>query len=134
MYDKLWLIPFFPLLGSIINGLLGKRFIKNEKVIGAIGTGVFASASLGGIGYGDGITMALAVEPSTGLIYTASGAVWSGGVNGKYGGAGGVQVFDPTTETFTLYSRDLNLRAASLAFDNDGNLWATTWPDRSMWG
>jgi NADH-quinone oxidoreductase subunit L len=44
MYDKLWLIPFFPLLGSIINGLLGKRFIKNEKVIGAIGTGaVFLS-------------------------------------------------------------------------------------------
>ena len=42
--DKLWLIPFFPLLGSIINGLLGKRFIKNEKVIGAIGTGaVFLS-------------------------------------------------------------------------------------------
>ncbi len=39
MYDKLWLIPFFPLLGCIINGLLGKRFIKNEKVIGAIGTG-----------------------------------------------------------------------------------------------
>jgi NADH-quinone oxidoreductase subunit L len=39
MYDKLWLIPFFPLLGAIINGLLGKRFIKNEKVIGAIGTG-----------------------------------------------------------------------------------------------
>ena len=44
MYDKLWLIPFFPLLGAIINGLLGKRFIKNEKVIGAIGTGaVFLS-------------------------------------------------------------------------------------------
>jgi NADH-quinone oxidoreductase subunit L len=44
MYDKLWLIPFFPLLGSIINGLLGKRFIKNEKIIGAIGTGaVFLS-------------------------------------------------------------------------------------------
>jgi NADH-quinone oxidoreductase subunit L len=40
MYDKLWLIPFFPLLGSIINGLLGKRFIKNEKMIGAIGTGM----------------------------------------------------------------------------------------------
>ncbi|MBW2689520.1 MAG: NADH-quinone oxidoreductase subunit L, partial [Deltaproteobacteria bacterium] len=44
MYDKLWLIPFFPLLGCLINGLLGKRFIKNEKVIGAIGTGaVFLS-------------------------------------------------------------------------------------------
>lgn len=37
MYDKLWLIPFFPLLGSIINGLLGKK-IKNEKVVGGIGT------------------------------------------------------------------------------------------------
>ncbi len=37
MYDKLWLIPFFPLLGSVINGLLGKR-IKNEKIIGGIGT------------------------------------------------------------------------------------------------
>ncbi len=32
--------------------------------------------------YGDGITMALAVEPATGLIYVAQGAVWSGGVNG----------------------------------------------------
>ena len=40
MYDKLWLIPFFPLLGSILSGLLGKRFIKNEKLIGAIGTGM----------------------------------------------------------------------------------------------
>ena len=27
------------MVGSIINGLLGKRFIKNEKIIGAIGTG-----------------------------------------------------------------------------------------------
>jgi NADH-quinone oxidoreductase subunit L len=39
MYDKLWLIPFFPLVGAIINGLLGKRFIRNETAIGAIGTG-----------------------------------------------------------------------------------------------
>lgn len=37
MYSNLWLIPFFPLVGSIINGLLGKK-IKNEKVIGGIGT------------------------------------------------------------------------------------------------
>jgi len=43
MYDKLWLIPFFPLLGSAINGLLGKK-IKNEKVIGAIGTLAIASS------------------------------------------------------------------------------------------
>ncbi len=44
MYDKLWLIPFIPLVGSIINGLFGKRFIRNEAVIGGIGTGaVFLS-------------------------------------------------------------------------------------------
>src|SRR5512139_3611499 len=44
MYDKLWLIPFCPLVGSIINGLFGKRFIRNEAAIGAIGTGaVFLS-------------------------------------------------------------------------------------------
>ncbi|WP_305041700.1 NADH-quinone oxidoreductase subunit L [Geoalkalibacter sp.] len=43
MYDKLWLIPFFPLLGSIINGLLGKK-IKNETIIGGIGTlAIFSS-------------------------------------------------------------------------------------------
>ena len=44
MHDKLWLIPFFPLVGAIINGLFGKRYIRNEAVIGAIGTGaVFLS-------------------------------------------------------------------------------------------
>ncbi len=37
MYSYLWLIPFFPLVGSIINGLLGKK-IKNETVIGSIAT------------------------------------------------------------------------------------------------
>ena len=30
------------------------------------------------------------------------------------------------------YSRDLNLRVASLAFAPDGTLWATTWPDRTQ--
>jgi len=44
MYDKLWLIPFFPLVGSIINGLFGKRFIKSEKVIGGIATLAVASS------------------------------------------------------------------------------------------
>ena len=38
MYDKLWLIPFFPLVGAVINGLLGKKILKSEKVIGAVGT------------------------------------------------------------------------------------------------
>jgi NADH-quinone oxidoreductase subunit L len=37
MYANLWLIPFFPLVGFIINGLLGKR-IKSEKLIGGFGT------------------------------------------------------------------------------------------------
>ncbi|MEM9587454.1 MAG: putative Ig domain-containing protein, partial [Planctomycetota bacterium] len=35
-------------------------------------------------------------------------------------------------ETFTQFNRDINLRVASLAFDTDGELWATTWPDRSQ--
>lgn len=37
MYSNLWLIPFFPLLGAIVNGLFGKK-IKNEAVIGGIAT------------------------------------------------------------------------------------------------
>ncbi len=42
-YSYLWLIPFFPLVGSIINGLFGKQ-IKNEAVIGGIGTlAIFSS-------------------------------------------------------------------------------------------
>ncbi|MFO7577052.1 MAG: NADH-quinone oxidoreductase subunit L [Pelovirga sp.] len=39
MYSNLWLIPFFPLLGAIVNGLFGKK-IKNEAVIGGLGTGL----------------------------------------------------------------------------------------------
>lgn len=39
MYDYLWLIPLLPLIGALINGLLGKRFIKSEKAIGGIATG-----------------------------------------------------------------------------------------------
>jgi NADH-quinone oxidoreductase subunit L len=37
-YNYLWLIPFFPLVGSIINGLLGKKVLKSEKLIGTLGT------------------------------------------------------------------------------------------------
>jgi len=37
MFEYVWLIPFFPLVGALINGLLGKK-IKNETVIGGIGT------------------------------------------------------------------------------------------------
>ncbi|MFQ5629488.1 MAG: NADH-quinone oxidoreductase subunit L [bacterium] len=42
MQDYIWLIPFFPLLGFVVNGLIGKNF--SEKIIGAIGAGtVFLS-------------------------------------------------------------------------------------------
>jgi len=37
MFDYVWLIPLFPLIGVVINGLFGKK-IKNEKVIGGIAT------------------------------------------------------------------------------------------------
>ncbi len=37
MFDNVWLIPLFPLIGFLINGFFGKK-IKNEAVIGAIGT------------------------------------------------------------------------------------------------
>ncbi len=37
MYDYLWLIPFFPFVGFVINGLFGKK-IRNEAIIGGIGT------------------------------------------------------------------------------------------------
>ncbi len=46
MYDKLWLIPLLPLIGCIINGLLGKRFIKSEKAIGGIATGFMLASFL----------------------------------------------------------------------------------------
>jgi NADH-quinone oxidoreductase subunit L len=43
MFDLVWLIPLCPLIGSVINGLLGKK-IKNETIIGGIAAGaVFAS-------------------------------------------------------------------------------------------
>jgi len=43
MFDNVWLIPLFPLIGFLINGLLGKK-IKNETVIGSIGAlAVFGS-------------------------------------------------------------------------------------------
>jgi NADH-quinone oxidoreductase subunit L len=37
MFEYVWLIPLFPLIGVVINGLFGKK-IKNEKVIGGIAT------------------------------------------------------------------------------------------------
>ena len=43
MFDNVWLIPLFPLIGFLINGL-GGRIMKEEKLIGGIGSlAVFAS-------------------------------------------------------------------------------------------
>ena len=68
--------------------------------------------------FGDGLGIALAVEPATGSIYVSSSR--------------GVEIFDPTTLTFEHFSRDRNLRVGGLAFAADGSLWATTWPDRTQ--
>ena len=68
--------------------------------------------------FGDGLTIALAIEPDTDLIFVSSGQ--------------GVEIFDPATQTFAHFSRDLDLRVGSLAFDMLGDLWATTWPDRKQ--
>jgi hypothetical protein len=64
--------------------------------------------------YGDGITQAVAISASTGLIYLSSGD--------------GVEAFNPATERFTHYS---DLRVGNLAFAPDGSLWAATWPERT---
>ncbi len=66
--------------------------------------------------FGDGITIALAVEPGTDRLLVSSNS--------------GVLIFDPATGAFSQYNRDLDLRVGSLAFAPDGSLWAVTWPDR----
>ena len=66
--------------------------------------------------YGDGITIAIAVEPGTDRLFVSTND--------------GVQIFDQSTARFSQYSRDKNLRVGGLAFAQDGTLWATTWPDR----
>ena len=63
--------------------------------------------------FGDGYTQALAIDPATGRIYVSS--------------YGGVDIFDPDTETFTHLS---DLRVGNLAFAPDGTLWAAAWPSR----
>lgn len=45
MLEYVWLIPLFPLIGAVFNGLLGKK-IKNEAVIGGIGTLMMALSFL----------------------------------------------------------------------------------------
>ncbi|MEY8838360.1 CARDB domain-containing protein, partial [Cribrihabitans sp. XS_ASV171] len=68
--------------------------------------------------FGQGLTMGLAIDEGTGLIYVGANS--------------GILTFDPDTEMFSQWSRDENLRVGSLAFDGQGTLWAVTWPDRSQ--
>ncbi|MHB8955464.1 MAG: putative Ig domain-containing protein [Pirellulaceae bacterium] len=68
--------------------------------------------------FGDGLTIALAIEPGTDRIFVSSGK--------------GLEIFDPATQMFSHYSRDQYLRVGSLAYDTLGDLWATTWPDRKQ--
>ncbi len=63
--------------------------------------------------YGTDLTQALAINPTTGKIYISSGD--------------GIEIFDPGTQTFKHFS---NRRVDSLAFNPDGSLWATSWPER----
>ncbi|MEL6104395.1 MAG: CARDB domain-containing protein, partial [Planctomycetota bacterium] len=67
--------------------------------------------------YGDGITLGLAIDPIDGSLLVGS----------RYG----VERFDPATQTFDRLSRDQNLRIGSLAFSNDGTLYAVQWPERN---
>src|SRR5439155_25940949 len=61
--------------------------------------------------YGDGLTQTLAVEPAIGVVYVSSG--------------NGIEVFDPATHVFHHFS---DTRVGSLAFAQDGRLWAASWP------
>jgi NADH-quinone oxidoreductase subunit L len=57
MFDNVWLIPLFPLLGFLINGLFGK-VIKEEKVIGVIGSiALFASFIVSTVTLGNLLTL-----------------------------------------------------------------------------
>ncbi|MGV2388641.1 MAG UNVERIFIED_CONTAM: SMP-30/gluconolactonase/LRE family protein [Microcystis novacekii LVE1205-3] len=60
--------------------------------------------------YGESITQTLAIDAATGTIYVSS--------------ANGVEIFDPTKESFSHFS---DIRVGNLAFDNQGNLWGATW-------
>lgn len=63
--------------------------------------------------YGESITQTLAIDAATGTIYVSA--------------ANGVEIFDPTKESFSHFS---DIRVGNLAFDNQGNLWGATWPNR----
>ncbi len=63
--------------------------------------------------FGDGITQSLAIDHASGRIYVSSGR--------------GVELFDPATSKFTLFSK---FRVGNLAIRPSGELWGVAWPQR----
>jgi NADH-quinone oxidoreductase subunit L len=64
-----WLIPFFPLMGFVINGLFGKRLPKN--LLGTIGSAtVGLSFALTIFIFLDFITLPAAARPAENVVYT----------------------------------------------------------------
>ena len=43
---NLWLIPFFPLIGFLLNGIFGRRITKPVVTLIAVGSVVLSSAGL----------------------------------------------------------------------------------------
>jgi NADH-quinone oxidoreductase subunit L len=69
MQDFIWLIPFFPLLGFMINGLIGRNF--SEKTVGMIGAGtVFLSFLTAVLSFFDLIRLAPEARIFINTLYT----------------------------------------------------------------
>lgn len=71
MFEYVWLIPLFPLIGVVINGLFGKK-IKNEKVIG----GIAAGAVLASFVVACGILFQLLSLPAEQRVFEKSIFTW----------------------------------------------------------
>ncbi|TWJ33546.1 NADH-quinone oxidoreductase subunit L [Geobacter argillaceus] len=71
MFEYVWLIPFFPLVGVVINGLFGKK-IKNETVIGGLGTVLVACSFL----VSAGILFQLLSLPAEQRVYEKTLFTW----------------------------------------------------------
>jgi len=71
-YDLLWLIPVLPLCGAIVNGLLGKKVLRNEWIIGLIGTAAVAGSFAISVTY----FIQLLHEPETAKVHEVVVASW----------------------------------------------------------
>ena len=77
MIELVWLIPIFPLIGFLINGLFGRRF--SEKTIGWIGAGsVGASFVVAVLIFLELLNMAPGTRSIQKIVYSW---IWSGDLN-----------------------------------------------------